>query len=67
MVLTCGTKFVPVTPVYHDSIVFPPISVRHCNFADVYSYFSDHEHKRDLDGDIFTARHQVVGISKDDC
>jgi hypothetical protein len=27
MVLIFATKFVPVTPVYHDSIVFPPISV----------------------------------------
>ena len=27
IVLDCGTKFVPATPVFHDSIVFPPISV----------------------------------------
>ena len=28
--------------------------------------FPDHEHKGDLDGDIFTASQQVVGCSKDE-
>jgi hypothetical protein len=53
MVLIFGTKVVPVTDLYHYTIVFPPMSVRvnyfkyttvgtlvsPVYFTDVYSYF----------------------------